>query len=253
MPNADQVFRGFLEDWIPLACPTVQMPEKFAAALMCTQPPDLHTPAPWPVFMIRLPFSPLEGVDFVGVRRIAVDPVAWEFCAWGRHTEVTHAWFHRGLDAHDDWSGPLLALSLSDDGSSITDITLPPWKVAVMRLALGACAWATQENPRLAGKPRPPRARVVLKDVDDAFRGGRGICTDYVIGRKVEIDCRPSLREYLAGARRAPSALRWLVRGHWRNQAVGAGRQQHKLLWIEPHWKGKDGAPVLMRPHEVHA
>lgn len=35
---------------------------------------------------------------------------------------------------------------------------------------------------------------------------------------------------------------RWLVRGHIRNQWF-ASRQQHELVWIDPHEKGPEGAP----------
>lgn len=35
---------------------------------------------------------------------------------------------------------------------------------------------------------------------------------------------------------------RWLVRGHIRNQWFPS-RQQHELVWIDPHQKGPDGAP----------
>ena len=31
---------------------------------------------------------------------------------------------------------------------------------------------------------------------------------------------------------------RWLVRGHWRAQAYGVGRSQHRPKWIEPYEKG---------------
>lgn len=30
----------------------------------------------------------------------------------------------------------------------------------------------------------------------------------------------------------------FLVRGHWRNQKIGSGRQETKLIWIYPFWKG---------------
>jgi hypothetical protein len=38
---------------------------------------------------------------------------------------------------------------------------------------------------------------------------------------------------------------RWVVRGHWRQQACGPGRSQRRPVWIEPHVKGPDGAPLL--------
>lgn len=37
---------------------------------------------------------------------------------------------------------------------------------------------------------------------------------------------------------------RWLVRGHWRN-AWYPSRQDHRPVWIDLHFKGPDGAPIL--------
>ena len=37
----------------------------------------------------------------------------------------------------------------------------------------------------------------------------------------------------------------WIVRGHWRNQAFGEGRKQRRPVWISPHVKGPEGAPML--------
>ncbi|MEU0937552.1 hypothetical protein [Embleya sp. NPDC005971] len=37
---------------------------------------------------------------------------------------------------------------------------------------------------------------------------------------------------------------RWIVRGHWRNQYY-ASREEHRPIWIDPHTKGPDGAPIL--------
>lgn len=39
---------------------------------------------------------------------------------------------------------------------------------------------------------------------------------------------------------------RWVVRGHWRRQRVGPGRQEIRPRWIFPHVKGPDGKPLLM-------
>lgn len=30
-----------------------------------------------------------------------------------------------------------------------------------------------------------------------------------------------------------------LRRGHWRNQACGKGRKDHRIIWIQPHWAGR--------------
>jgi hypothetical protein len=38
---------------------------------------------------------------------------------------------------------------------------------------------------------------------------------------------------------------RWIVRGHWRNQAHGTLRQQRKRIFIAPHVKGDPDHPLL--------
>jgi len=42
---------------------------------------------------------------------------------------------------------------------------------------------------------------------------------------------------------------RWLVRSHWRQQAVGPGRSQHRPVFIMDHIKGPEGAPMLDIDH----
>lgn len=38
---------------------------------------------------------------------------------------------------------------------------------------------------------------------------------------------------------------RWLVRGHWRSQPYGPGRKYRRPVFIAPHVKGPEGAPLL--------
>lgn len=42
----------------------------------------------------------------------------------------------------------------------------------------------------------------------------------------------------IAGTGRAMQCPKWDVRGHWRQQVIGEGRNDRKLIWIEPHTKG---------------
>ena len=38
--------------------------------------------------------------------------------------------------------------------------------------------------------------------------------------------------------------VRWLVRGHWRQQACGPGRKFRKPVFVAPHIRGPEGAPL---------
>ena len=46
-------------------------------------------------------------------------------------------------------------------------------------------------------------------------------------------------------------SVRFMVRGHWRNQAHGTQLNSRKLMWIRPYLKGPDMAELINRPYEV--
>ena len=45
--------------------------------------------------------------------------------------------------------------------------------------------------------------------------------------------------------------VRFLVMGHYRNQAYGKNMSERKRIWIQPFWKGPDLAEVVSKPHKV--
>lgn len=72
------------------------------------------------------------------------------------------------------------------------------------------------------------------------------------VGRVVKLD--RGIREALThGGHHNTWQLdkRFIVRGHFRNQAVGVGRASHKRIWIQPFWKGPDAVEALSRLYEV--
>ena len=72
----------------------------------------------------------------------------------------------------------------------------------------------------------------------------------YVLGAPVRCDVTEGLRRYLDGEGKSPT-VRFLVRGHYRNQACGPGQTQRRIIWIQPHWKGEEGARILARPYSL--
>lgn len=99
----------------------------------------------------------------------------------------------------------------------------------------------------------PPAEKVVGPNIHverehrtkPVFRCGRPI--------KLGRDLRAALHASAAGGTSWKLASRFLVRGHWRNQAYGPGRTERRRTWIEPHWKGpKDVTDALIREYEVH-
>jgi hypothetical protein len=84
---------------------------------------------------------------------------------------------------------------------------------------------STLDEPR-AGKGRAPRPERAVRIIDlRAARGGDD--------PDREADGARNYRH------------RWMVRGHWRQQACGPQRSHRRPTWVPPHVKGPDGAPWL--------
>lgn len=45
--------------------------------------------------------------------------------------------------------------------------------------------------------------------------------------------------------------VRFMVRGHWRRQPHGPERQERKLIWVRPYYKGPDFAATINKPYLV--
>lgn len=66
------------------------------------------------------------------------------------------------------------------------------------------------------------------------------------------IDLRRTVREGIRDVAEVDSGHRhldhrFIVRGHWRHQACGVGRRDHKLIFVAPFIKGPEGAPFVAR------
>jgi len=44
---------------------------------------------------------------------------------------------------------------------------------------------------------------------------------------------------------------RWVVRGHWTNQAYGKGHLLRKRIWILPYWKGPELSEIVSKKYKV--
>jgi len=70
----------------------------------------------------------------------------------------------------------------------------------------------------------------------------------FQVGKPVSVDARQEIHEFaMHGQSRVPT-VQTLVRGHWK-PVLGA-RLGHPV-WIEPYWRGPEGAPILVRPRTL--
>lgn len=87
--------------------------------------------------------------------------------------------------------------------------------------------------------------------------GGRTVHDDhgldsilYELGGDVKIDprLRAGARAFCVAGSRPQEwelAKRFVVRGHWKQQAYGPGRAERKMIFVEPYWKGPADAPAV--------
>ena len=76
----------------------------------------------------------------------------------------------------------------------------------------------------------------------------RANCRYYILGTTATNTLKNGPSQQGTGA---PLAVRFIVRGHWRNQPHGPGRTLRKMTWIQPHWKGPEDAPTSNVTHVV--
>lgn len=125
------------------------------------------------------------------------------------------------------------------------------YQKAARRLYVNLCLYVAEQGrgkkveqyTTKAKKRRLKRKKKKNKPVKDTPRPNI-----WIIGKEIQLD-----RELKEAARAWTDAQggdkaawrikkRFTVRGHWRNQACGPGRQERKRIWIQPFWKGpKEG------------
>jgi hypothetical protein len=73
------------------------------------------------------------------------------------------------------------------------------------------------------------------------------------VGREVRIgpEVRRAATEVAAGRTAKAPAVRHIVRGHFRNQACGAGRLERRRLYVAPHWRCPDSDATTSRTYKV--
>jgi hypothetical protein len=104
-----------------------------------------------------------------------------------------------------------------------------------------AAAWLLMQQPvlveRATERPdRPVRARYAREQRPDPEVTVVDLRRAYV----------PQDRDPDAGTDGRRYKHRWVVSGHWRNQAFGKDRAERRQQWIPAHEKGPDGAPLLI-------
>lgn len=233
--------------WAQSGLQSVQFPHKYAAALMATDTSALSAEdikLPWPAFEVLIPpgLIPPQGrlgnlssvfladlehqnSGYILIQAFEGTTLSTQCIdvqsllgltelrdtEWGWEDEANSSVNQAQLNRASQMAYRLVL-------NTILDINSLP---AAQRLALGE---SRKKNKDALGRPNP---------------------STHVLGRAIDLDCRPEIHEYVTGARPSAPKSTWLVRGHWRQQACGQGYTQRRPRWIQPYFKGE--GPMLVR------
>lgn len=117
--------------------------------------------------------------------------------------------------------------------------------LAIKRLVSNLCLYISMKKEARA-LPRGKRKK----------HRGRPTTSVYSLGSQIKLPSQLHTAAAAFGAsNRNPDAWtvrkRFIVRGHFRNQACGPQRKEHKRIYIEPFWKGPTSAEALDRVYKA--
>lgn len=210
----ERVF-GFLHDWRKAAFARLEVGHKLAASFCLTDvPEELEVRAPWEAWSLLIP----DGLFPCLCARV-----------WVAGTE------------------PVFLVSKDGSFGLERGSDTPAHRDAIRSLIRACCLALTDREQFRKANHHRPTARKSRRQGPPDFEQDR-----YLLSTPVTVDVRAHLLEVLSGAKRggAPT-VQFLVRGHARLQAYGPRHSLRKPIWVEPFWKGPEGARVLLRTHKV--
>lgn len=250
--------------WAEFGFNVFDLSNDLAAGFVLTEPPptpEKGLSLPFPTFCIRIP----EGI----VPVFSFGKQLWADCLWvhtyeGKHITEGHTNFFRYIASRkalmvwrDRFPGNLDAAE--DEGFfNNTIVGDPPIQEedaltasATLRVIKNLVAWldavgglATQ------AKPEPPRLKRKASK-ESRQRASSGAWPHvWFFGKQVKLsnELRKMAAEVSLGGSKDHAVQGWkvrvrhIVRGHWKNQPHGEDRALRKRLWVQPYWRGPEGA-----------
>lgn len=202
----------FIHNWPRAAYARVEVGHRLAASLCLTDAPEHALEPPWPAWALVVPDGLLGDIARVWV--VGVEP----------------------------------AVAVSVRGESLSPRQLSKIDAELLRNLVRGCCLALGE---------PSQFRRTTKRYAAAGGSRRADEPDFLQDRlllraPIEVDLRDQIAAIRSarGHSRVPH-VQFLVRGHWRNQACGTMRHEHRRIWIRPFWKGPEGSRILMASRKL--
>lgn len=250
--------------WASSGCPVFVLSPGLTASLLLTDaPPDrgfrfpfagfeLILPNDTPIVfdgrravVIRVTTIPISRVDGEGFATIAETDAA--VCFMPRFTvtldnDTTLSWNSRMMQESAD--GSMHGITRHPEiNSGATEWEDGDGQREVHILMVNFLQWL--ESHRADGESSRMPACI------ESTRPFRSVEPTYIVGADIRLPAPASILRQM-GTSGWRLQRRFIVRGHWRNQAVGEGRQLRRRKWIMPFWKGpRDAQEVLERTYRA--
>lgn len=241
-----------------------------AAGFLLTEPAPVEDEIrfPFPCFFIRLPegIVPVfahgkqdwaEGIwvhRFVGLHREVGKTTFVRWIAAKGSLAVWKDRFPANLDEPTDES--MFNLVMEGDPPVVPEDQITTDKA--LRIVKNLVSWLDATGGLEAqSKPQPPALkRKASRERREEHE--KGIWPRiWLLGQNVKLqsELKRMAREIALGqSRHAVEGwkvrVKHIVRGHWKNQPYGEGRGLRKRIWIEPYWRGPDGAAAWAHLYE---
>lgn len=232
---------------------------------------DLDYSAPISVFLTMLPGGDLPGRKLAIVAFHARKPafirnmtsrILYLPDDWTLEQSLRTDWKkispnNIGSGIRSSWNDQTFSLN-NDDKSFYTD------GLVFFRLVLNSILYLSSSEAEISDEKSPVPEIILNRDAIPSPKKRRQMTQaaerfsvlDYTkVGATVPpITLRSPESETESGASQGAGTrpqVRFLVRGHWRNQAHGPNRADRKIIWIVPFYKGPDIAEQVNKPYLV--
>lgn len=238
-PQDAEEFVTYTIRWAFQGFPIIRIKDRLAASFAMTSAPktmiDLPVP-PWDSFMIDLPSDVFTAPNAGALLYVLCQARASTFM--GPLDDI-------GFIVITDKMA--LKLRYIDDGDTLESDEIPAEEVTriqrvIARVFAGICGELIDRRQAVEDcecKTHEWRRR----------KGKTPTAWEFILGRDVNLDCRQSVRDYLAGRAKRLMTVQSLVRGHYKWQPCGPRNSLRKWIHIEPFWRGPEDAPIVRRAH----
>ena len=260
-PEAFKISWEFCRVWLRSGAASFRPTASLESSLALTEIPREPVPTPFRAFSVA--FNPEVSGGLVGCRVLRPDLLTWSRLRYIFPTSESAGPFdvlcidYQFRNLHS-W----MAVPIFSDLTSTGLVSLQPWNCGIppdveaylLRVVFNLCHFVAAKVEPLESDNQRAFERATRYNKPLPARV-------FTVGRTVKLSPKiRALADLRDGSPLWKLEHRYMVRGHFRWQPIGErlpdgheGPRNAKRIWIEPHWKGPEGAEAWQHIYEVTA